>query len=80
MRHWQQALTLPDRRRRRSPGNDLTCRFPLILETLARLRSRPASSMVRRSFAMTTGSLRSIAFATAAIFCHFLYAFDLIER
>src|SRR5438034_1972216 len=31
------------------PGNDLTYRFPTIVEALARLRSRPASSMARPS-------------------------------
>ena len=31
------------------PGNDLTHRFPLILETLARCAHAPASSTARRS-------------------------------
>ena len=36
------------------PGNDLTRRFPLIVEALGRLRSRTlASSMVKRSPAIT---------------------------
>src|SRR5262245_50347731 len=37
------------------PGNDLTRRFPLIVETLARLRSR--SCIIRRRPAMTTSPL-----------------------
>src|SRR5262245_33894000 len=36
------------------PGNDLTHRFPLVVETLARLRSRSASSTAKLSHAMTT--------------------------
>jgi ATP-dependent DNA ligase len=39
------------------PGNDLTRRFPLIVETLARLRSPPASSTAKRSPAMKTSPL-----------------------
>jgi len=46
------------------PGNDLTRRFPLIVETLARA---PASSTARLLPAMTTALLRSISFATAAM-------------
>ena len=50
------------------PGNDLTRRFPLIVETLARLGSRaPASSTARQSPAMKMASPRSISFATAAM-------------
>jgi bifunctional non-homologous end joining protein LigD len=49
------------------PGNDLTYRFPLIVETLARCAPAPASSTGRRSAAMTTASLHSIAFATATM-------------
>ena len=50
------------------PGNDFTRRFPLIVETLARLRSRSlASSMVRLSLAMTTVLLRSISSVTTAL-------------
>jgi hypothetical protein len=45
------------------PGNDLTHRFPLIVETLARLRSRSW----RRLPVTTTASLHSIAFATATM-------------
>ena len=50
------------------PGNDLTYRFPLIVETLLRLRSR--SCIIdgeARLPAMTTASLYSIACATAAM-------------
>ena len=47
------------------PGNDLTYRFPLTVETLARLRSRSCIIDGRRLPVMTTASLRSIAFATA---------------
>jgi ATP-dependent DNA ligase len=50
------------------PGNDLTYRFPLIVETLARLRSRSCIiSMVKLSPAMTTALPRSISFATTAL-------------
>jgi ATP-dependent DNA ligase len=38
------------------PGNDLTGRFPLIVKTLADLRTRRASSTARRLLAMRTGS------------------------
>jgi bifunctional non-homologous end joining protein LigD len=41
-------------------SNDLTYRFPLIVETLARLHARSASSMERRLPVMMRGSLRSI--------------------
>jgi len=49
------------------PGNDLTRRFPLIVETLARLRRAPALSMARRSPAMTTALPRSISSGTTAL-------------
>jgi len=49
------------------PGNDFTRRFPLIVETLARLRSRSCIIDGRRLPVMTTASLRSIAFATATM-------------
>jgi ATP dependent DNA ligase domain len=48
------------------PGNDLTKRFPLIVEALARSARAPASSTERRSPATTTASHPSIASATAA--------------
>ena len=50
------------------PGNDLSRRFQLIVETLARLRARaPASSMVKLSPAITTALPRSISFVTIAL-------------
>src|SRR6266446_4561194 len=48
------------------PGNDLTYRFPLIVESLARCARDPASSMERPSSATTTGCRASTASATAA--------------
>ena len=48
------------------PGNDLTKRFPLIVEALARSARAPASSTERRSRATTTAWHPSIASATAA--------------
>jgi ATP-dependent DNA ligase len=48
------------------PGNDLTRQFPLIVETLARLRSRSALSTVRLSPATRTALHRSISSATTA--------------
>jgi bifunctional non-homologous end joining protein LigD len=62
------------------PGNDLTRRFPLIVETLARLRSRsyiiggkrlPAMTMAVTSFNLVRYRRRDENI--------FLYAFDLIE-
>src|SRR6516164_7245448 len=49
------------------PGNDLTRRFPLIVETLARLRSRSCIIDGEAVLAMTTAWRRSISFATTAI-------------
>jgi hypothetical protein len=50
------------------PGNDLTRRFPLIVETLARLGSRaPASSTAKLSPAMTTALPRSTSSVTTAL-------------
>src|SRR5262249_2613485 len=50
------------------PGNDLTHRFPLMVETLEHACVRAlASSMARLSPAMTTALPRSISFATAAM-------------
>ena len=46
------------------PGNDLTYRFPLIVETMHACARGPASSMGRRLPVMTMASLPSIAFAT----------------
>jgi hypothetical protein len=46
------------------PGNDLTRRFPLIVETLAGLRWPPALSMAKLSPAMTTALPRSISSVT----------------
>jgi len=43
------------------PDNDLTYRFPLIVETLASLRSRSCISTGRRLPVMTTASPHSIA-------------------
>ena len=48
------------------PGNDLSRRFPLIVETLARL-------MVKLSPAMTTALPRSIAFVTTALTTAYFY-------
>src|SRR5215472_4554946 len=48
------------------PGNDLTYRFPLIIETLKRLRSRTCIIVARPSPVMRTASLRSIVFDTGA--------------
>ena len=42
------------------PGNDLTRRFPLIVETLARCARAPASSTAKLSPAMTMALPRSI--------------------
>jgi bifunctional non-homologous end joining protein LigD len=47
------------------PGNDLTHRFPLIVETLARLRSRSCIIDGEVSPAMTTELPRSISSVTA---------------
>jgi hypothetical protein len=49
------------------PGNDLTRRFPLIVETLARLRSRSCISTGRLSPAITTALPRSISSVTSAL-------------
>jgi ATP-dependent DNA ligase len=49
------------------PGNDLTYRFPLMVETLARLRSRSCIIDGRRLLVMTTVSPHLIAFATATM-------------
>ena len=48
------------------PGNDLTYRFPLIVETLARLRSRSCIIDGEAVALMTTASPHSIVCATAA--------------
>src|SRR5437667_354132 len=48
------------------PGNDLTYRFPLIVESLARCAHGPASSTARRSRSTTTAWHPSIASAIAA--------------
>jgi hypothetical protein len=48
------------------PGNDLIHRFPLIVETLIRLRSRILHHR-KLSPAMTTALPRSISFAIAAM-------------
>src|SRR5207247_8004327 len=45
------------------PGNDLTYRFPLIVESLARCAHGPASSTARRSRSTTTAWHPSIASA-----------------
>ena len=62
------------------PGNDLTYRFPLIVETLARLRSRSCIIDGRRLPVMTNGVT---SFNRVRYRRHdesiFLYAFDLIE-
>src|SRR5262249_35261778 len=50
------------------PGNDFARRFPLIVETLVRLRSRaPALSTAKLSPAMTTAWRRSISSVTSAL-------------
>jgi len=49
------------------PGNDLTHRFPLIVETLARYAHAPASSTARQSPAMTAALPRSISSGTTAL-------------
>jgi hypothetical protein len=53
------------------PGNDLTYRFPLIVETLAACARAPGSSTARRLPLMTTASLRSIVSATTTMPKHF---------
>ena len=47
------------------PGNDLTKRFPLIVEAMAPA-AHPARSMARRLRAMTAGSNHSTCFGTAS--------------
>jgi ATP-dependent DNA ligase len=49
------------------PGNDLTRRFPLIVETLARLRSRSCIIDGEAVACDDNGVARSISFATAAM-------------
>jgi bifunctional non-homologous end joining protein LigD len=49
------------------PGNDLTYRFPLIVETLVRLRSRSCIIDGEALPATRLASLRSIAFATVTM-------------
>jgi len=49
------------------PGNDLTRRFPLIVETLARLRSRSCIIDGEASPAMTTALPRSISSVHIAV-------------
>ena len=61
------------------PGNDLTYRFPLIVEALARLRSRSCIIDGEAVAVATTGWHPSIASATGTMTRVFLYAFDLIE-
>jgi ATP-dependent DNA ligase len=62
------------------PGNDLAYRFPLIVETLARLRSRSCIIDGRPLPGMTMAWRRSISSGTTALTTAcFLYAFDLIE-
>src|SRR2546421_9016281 len=62
------------------PGNDLTYRFPLIVETLARLRSR---SCIIDGEAVSCDDNRVTSFYRVRYRHHdesaFLYAFDLIE-
>jgi ATP-dependent DNA ligase len=62
------------------PGNDLTYRFPLIVETVSRLRSRSCIIDGRRLPVMTNGVT---SFNRVRYRRHdesiFLYAFDLIE-
>jgi ATP-dependent DNA ligase len=62
------------------PGNDLTYRFPLIVETLARLRSR---SCIIDGEAVACDD-NGVAVFNSVRYCRhdesiFLYAFDLIE-
>jgi bifunctional non-homologous end joining protein LigD len=62
------------------PGNDLTHRFPLIVETLARLRSR--SCIIDGEAVVCDGN--GVASFNLVRYRHhdesiFLYAFDLIE-
>jgi hypothetical protein len=54
------------------PGNDLTYRFPLIVETLARLRSRSCIIEGEAVGYDDNGVASSIAFATAAMTKAFL--------
>jgi hypothetical protein len=49
------------------PGSDLTYRFPLIVEALARLRSKSCIIDVRRSHVMATGCRPSTASDTGAM-------------
>jgi bifunctional non-homologous end joining protein LigD len=62
------------------PGNDLTCRFPLIVESLARLRSR---SCIIDGEAVACDDKGMLSFDRIRYRRHdasvFLYAFDLIE-
>jgi bifunctional non-homologous end joining protein LigD len=58
------------------PGNDLTYRFPLIVETLARLRSR---SCIVDGEAVACDDNGVASFDHRANDSVFLYAFDLIE-
>jgi len=62
------------------PGNDLTYRFPLIVETLARLRSRSCiidgEAVACDDNGITSFNLVRYRHCDASIF---LYAFDLIE-
>jgi bifunctional non-homologous end joining protein LigD len=63
------------------PGNDLTRRFPLIVETLARLRSR-SGIIDGEAVACDDNGLASFDLVRhhRANDSIFLYAFDLIER
>jgi bifunctional non-homologous end joining protein LigD len=62
------------------PSNDFTQRFPLIVETLANLRTRSAPSTTKPLPATTTASRSSTAFAIGTTMARvFRYAFDLIE-
>ena len=62
------------------PGNDLTYRFPLIVEALAQLR---ACSCIIDGEAVACGDNGIASFNRIRYRCHdadvFLYAFDLIE-
>jgi bifunctional non-homologous end joining protein LigD len=62
------------------PGNDFTCRFPLIIETLARLRPR---SCIIDGEAVACDDSGIVSFDRIRHRRHdddaFLYAFDLIE-
>src|SRR5499433_2659193 len=62
------------------PGNDLTYRFPLIVETLARLRSRSCiidgEAVACDDNGVTSFDLVRYRWHDASVF---LYAFDLIE-